>query len=321
MISRRSTLLLTSLLTTSLACVSPPSAEDAQKGGAQAAPAQQAAQLMDSRNPFKGDPIFQGDPVGKSERPGGLIVEDFVIGEGEAVGKGWEVSLHYYGTLEDGTMFDTSQKRNKPFSFTLGQGGAIKGWDQGIPGMKVGGKRRLTIPAELAYGKKKRGKIPANSQLTFELELVKAFAPLPDPKGPEAFEGEPVSKEERAGGLIVEDFAVGTGEPAADGKMVYMHYTGKLEDGTQFDSSLKRKRALSFVLGSGRVIKGWDQGIGGMKVGGLRRITVPAELGYGARQMGKIPPNSKLVFTVELMAVRDAPPQPKRRPRPASPRK
>lgn len=315
--------LLSSLLLALTACVPPPSSADANKAGAKNASGDEAAAtaaLMASRNPFKPDPAFEGEPLNNKELPGGLIVEDFVIGEGQEVGAGWEVSLHYYGTLEDGTMFDTSQKRKRPFTFILGQGGAIKGWDQGIPGMKVGGKRRLTIPPELGYGKRKKGKIPPNSQLTFTVELVKAYPPLPDPKGPEAFAGEPLSKTELPGALIAEDFVVGTGEEAVKGKRVSVHYTGKLDDGTTFDTSIERKKAISFVLGTGRVIKGWEVGIEGMKVGGLRRLTVPPELGYGSRKMGKIPANSRLTFTVELMAVREAPPQ-RARPQMRSPRR
>jgi peptidylprolyl isomerase len=209
-------------------------------------------------------------------------------------------------------VFDTSKKRGRPYTFTIGEGRVIKGWDQGVPGMKVGGKRRLTVPAELAYGPRAKGKIPANSQLTFTIELIEVVPPLPDPKGDEVFAGEPVQRTELEGGLVIEDFAVGEGRAAAAGDNIAVHYTGKLDDGTVFDSSVPRKKALAFVLGQGRVIKGWDQGIEGMKVGGLRRLIIPAELAYGSRGKGKIPADSRLTFTVELMSVRDAPPQPQR---------
>ena len=292
------------------ACVAPPTGDAQAKGDAKPNTKAGGEAKAPPQNPFEHDPVFAGEPVAKTELPGGIIVEDFVIGEGEPAKRGAEVAINYYGTLEDGTMFDTSQKRRRPFRFALGEGRVIKGWDQGVPGMKVGGKRRLTIPAELAYGKRARGKIPANATLIFELELVEMTPPLPPAKGPEAFAGEPLAKTELEGGLIVENFAEGTGREAKAGDEVAVHYTGTLDDGTTFDSSAKRNKPITFVLGSGRVIKGWDQGIEGMKVGGLRRLTIPPELGYGERGKGKIPANARLTFTVELMRVRDAPKRP-----------
>ncbi len=104
--------------------------------------------------------------------------------------------------------------------------------------------------------------------------------------------------------LQVEDQQVGSGDEATSGKTVDVHYTGWLTDGTKFDSSIGRG-PFSFRLGAGQVIAGWDQGVQGMKVGGKRRLTIPSELGYGARGFpGAIPPNSTLVFEVELLGVR-----------------
>jgi FKBP-type peptidyl-prolyl cis-trans isomerase len=104
--------------------------------------------------------------------------------------------------------------------------------------------------------------------------------------------------------LKQEDLVVGSGAEAVAGKTVSVHYTGKLTDGTKFDSSLDRGDPFSFRLGAGQVIKGWDQGVAGMKVGGKRLLTIPPELGYGQRGFpGAIPPNSTLVFEVELLGV------------------
>ena len=104
--------------------------------------------------------------------------------------------------------------------------------------------------------------------------------------------------------LKIEDMKAGTGAVAETGKSVTVHYTGWLTDGTKFDSSKDRGQPFSFQLGSGQVIKGWDQGVAGMKVGGVRKLTIPASLGYGARgASGVIPPNATLVFEVELLGV------------------
>jgi len=109
-----------------------------------------------------------------------------------------------------------------------------------------------------------------------------------------------------AGGLVVDDVKPGEGALATKGKTVSVHYTGRLTDGTKFDSSYDRGQPIDFPLGGGVVIKGWDQGIEGMKVGGKRKLTIPPDLAYGARGTpgGPIPPNATLVFEVELVGVR-----------------
>jgi len=102
--------------------------------------------------------------------------------------------------------------------------------------------------------------------------------------------------------LVVQDEVVGTGNEATIGSVVKVHYTGKLQDGTVFDTSLGQD-PIEFTLGVGQVIQGWEQGIPGMKVGGKRLLIIPAALGYGANGYGPIPPNAPLIFEVELVAV------------------
>jgi peptidylprolyl isomerase len=105
-------------------------------------------------------------------------------------------------------------------------------------------------------------------------------------------------------GLQYREDAVGEGREAKAGDTVAVHYTGTLQDGSKFDSSRDRGQPLQFPLGAGHVIKGWDEGVAGMKIGGKRTLVIPPELGYGARGIGPIPPNSTLVFDVELMDIR-----------------
>ena len=110
--------------------------------------------------------------------------------------------------------------------------------------------------------------------------------------------------------LKLEDTHIGKGSEARDGQLVTVHYTGWLYDenrpdnkGPKFDSSLDRNESFKFQVGAGQVIAGWDQGVPGMKVGGTRKLTIPPDLGYGSREMGLIPPNSTLIFEVQLLDV------------------
>ncbi|HQR15579.1 MAG TPA: FKBP-type peptidyl-prolyl cis-trans isomerase [Nitrospira sp.] len=108
-----------------------------------------------------------------------------------------------------------------------------------------------------------------------------------------------------ASGLKYVDVVVGTGRAAAAGNLATVHYTGWLTNGKKFDSSVDRRDPFSFPIGAGQVIRGWDEGVAGMKVGGKRKLTIPPDLGYGARGAGGvIPPNATLVFDVELLEVR-----------------
>lgn len=103
--------------------------------------------------------------------------------------------------------------------------------------------------------------------------------------------------------LVIEEVKEGSGNAAKSGDFVSVHYTGALTSGKVFDSSVDRGEPIEFQLGAGEVIKGWDDGIAGLKPGGKRKLTIPASLGYGARDMGAIPPNSTLIFDVELVKI------------------
>jgi FKBP-type peptidyl-prolyl cis-trans isomerase len=107
------------------------------------------------------------DPSG-----GSLGIQDLVIGTGAVVASGDLATVHYVGTFQNGNVFDSSRARNQPFPFRVGAGQVIRGWDMGVPGMRVGGRRRLTVPPSLAYGSQGQGSIPPNSTLIFEIELL-----------------------------------------------------------------------------------------------------------------------------------------------------
>jgi peptidylprolyl isomerase len=222
----------------------------------------------------------------------GLEIWEVTEGKGEVVKAGAKVKVHYTGWLTNGDIFDSSVVRKEPIEFPLE--GLIKGWQEGIPGMKVGGVRRLKIPPELGYGSKVRDKIPANSVLVFEIEMLAAEN---TPEFPDLTSKEWKTVGDK--GLEIWDVTEGKGEAVKGGATVTVHYIGWLTNGKKFDSSFGGK-PVSFGLNE--VVKGWGEGIPGMKPGGVRRLKIPPELGYGARGAGDdIPPNSVLIFEVRLV--------------------
>lgn len=245
-----------------------------------------------------------------------LKTEDLVVGTGPEVKAGDCLTANYVGVLAaDGQQFDSSWDKNIPFQFEVGAGNVIPGWDQGIPGMNVGGRRRLTIPADLGYGA--RGsppKIPPNANLVFVVDALGVGLPctigqadLPAPL-PEAIAQKPdvvvEPQDVDATGLSSEDLVVGTGPEVEAGDCLVTNYVRALaSDPSKTDSSWDRGKGLRFEFGSGQVIKGWDQGLVGMKVGGRRRLVVPAALAYGSRGVPPdIPPDANLVFVVDAVS-------------------
>jgi len=219
----------------------------------------------------------------------GLSYVDSIVGDGPEVKPDDMVTVNYTGWLyvdgKKGDKFDSSLDRNEPLTIPLGRSLVIQGWDKGIPGMRVGGKRTLLIGPEMGYGEQGHPPvIPANSTLLFDVEVV---------------------------GLPKVDVQIthqGDGPEAELGDQISVHYTGYLwEDGKpgqKFDSSLDRGQPYTFTLGAGMVIRGWDMAFEGMKKGTKARLIIPPVLGYGARGYGQaIPPNSTLCFDVELVDI------------------
>ena len=231
----------------------------------------------------------------------GLKYKDIIVGDGESPEKGDRVAVHYTGTLEDGTKFDSSKDRGQPFEFAIGMGQVIRGWDEGVMTMRPGGNRILTIPSDLAYGDRGSGKIiPSGATLIFDVELIEVNKKFIDPDF--SLPGTEIKTE--SGLLMIEHIEGGGAKPKV-GQAVSIHYTGLLADGTQFDSSHDRGRPIRFNVGEGRVIKGWDEAVLDMSIGSKRTLVIPPELGYGQRGAGRlIPPNATLIFEVELIDIK-----------------
>ena len=232
--------------------------------------------------------------------PGGtapttLQITDLTVGTGSEVVAGSSVSVDYIGAkFSDGSVFDKSYGR-APFALTVGGGSVIKGWDQGLVGMKVGGRRQLTIPPDLAYGDQAPAQIGANQTLIFVIDLRwTGTKPVVAP----------------ATGAVTElqstDILAGSGDCAVEsGDTVSVHYVGiDATTGKEFDASWKRGAAFETRIGTGAVIQGWDLGLIGMKVGGRRRLVIPAALAYGAAgSPPAISPNATLVFEIDLLSI------------------
>jgi peptidylprolyl isomerase len=232
--------------------------------------------------------------------PSGLKYKIIKKGNGIQPTAGDKVSVHYVGTLPDGTKFDSSRDRGEPFSFSIGTGQVIKGWDEGIALLHVGDKAILTIPPDLGYGAQAQGPIPANSTLIFEVELMDVKAKV-TVKPYDVAGKDTINMEEGLKMILVRK---GPGPKPEVGKTVSVHYTGYLPDGTKFDSSVERGEPISFPLGQGRVIKGWDMGIAALNVGSQARLIIPYQLGYGENGYPPIiPAKSQLIFDVELVSV------------------
>jgi peptidylprolyl isomerase len=199
---------------------------------------------------------------------------------------------------EGADEYIVSSPEGQPISFKVGGGDTVfPGWEEGVQGMKVGGTRQLVIPPEIALGEQGANAIPPNATLIMEIALTDVKEPVTQT------EVDPADYTTTESGLQYYDIVKGDGATAEAGQTVTVHYTGWLEDGTQFDSSVDRGEPFTFVLGEGGVIPGWDEGLAGMQVGGKRQLRIPAALAYGETGSGPIPANATLVFDIELLEV------------------
>jgi peptidylprolyl isomerase len=188
----------------------------------------------------------------------------------------------------------------KPYKFVLGNGSFIKGSDEGIEGMKVGGTRTMIIPARLAYGKNRMGPVPPNSNLKLSVELLN----VTDKITASMWNVDTTKIKKTKDGLKYIIVKEGTGKTADSGNIVTVHYTGYLKDSTKFDSSVERDEPFSFTVGKHQVIQGWDEGIRFLNKGAKARLIIPPSLAYGNNAIGTIPPNSTLIFDIEVLDIK-----------------
>jgi peptidylprolyl isomerase len=223
----------------------------------------------------------------------GLQYQNLKYGTGYACSAGDIVDVDYIAYLQDGNVkFEsTLDPGGKPLEFAPGRSETISGLEEGVSGMRVGGERRLIIPPDLGYGATgKTPLVPANAVLIYYVKLVQV-KPLVT----------------TASGLQYIDLSVGAGATPKAGDTLVVNYTGWLLDNTKFDSSLDPGRTpFEFTIGQDppAVIGGWEEGLLTMNVGGKRKLIVPPALAYGEAGQGDIPPNSTLIFDIELLQIK-----------------
>lgn len=227
----------------------------------------------------------------------GLGIEDLVVGSGEPVDSLVFVTLHYSGYLADSTLFETRAVDDVPLTIQLTRENVIAGWFEGIQGMRKGGVRRLTVPPHLAYGSVGiQGIIPPDATLRFDIEL-------------HDWQDVPTRWELRSGDWITRSDGLrygihrnGKGRKPQPGDRLTLHYSGYLEDGRIFDSSVYRGQPFEIVIGMGTLIPGWESTLLDMIPGERRTVFIPPQLAFGqAGYANRIPPDATIRFDIELI--------------------
>lgn len=235
-------------------------------------------------------------------------------GTGELPKAGNILNMFYTGRFLGGNVFDTNQDstfhHQDPLKVELGKGRVIKGWDEGLALLKKGSSATLYIPSYLAYGPKDKGTIPGNSILIFDLIVsdIQTVEEMDEKILKDYFAANKVTAQKTASGLYYEIKKKGKGPLPKQGQMVTVNYTGKTIDGNVFDSNLDTNfhhaEPFKFDVGKGRVIKGWDEGVALLNKGTKATLYLPSRLAYGSQGQGrKIPPNTILIFDIELLNI------------------
>lgn len=222
-------------------------------------------------------------------------------GNGPAAKPGDRLSMLYTGKLTNDTVFDASSLHgNVPFTFKLCKREVIAGWDSVMCHLHAGDKAIMTIPAKYGYGARASGKIPSNSTLIFEVEVLD----VTPPSTPWNAKGKDTITTPTGLKLVMFETHPDSIMPKA-GQTVSVHYSGYLLDGTLFDSSVERGQPFDFPLGQGRVIKGWDLGIAMLHKGEKAKLIIPYLLAYGANGRPPIiPAKADLIFDVQLVNIK-----------------
>ncbi len=236
--------------------------------------------------------------TGSAAKKGDLLTINFtgwIIKDSSDLYKDWDKD-----TSKTKFRIATTRIRNIPFKFLLDGQSFINGSDEGIEGMKVGGTRTIIIPSRLAYGPMGMGPIPPNSNLKLQVQLVSAKQPVIAKE----WNVDSTKLKTTKDGLKYAIIQKGTGPDVTDGNIVTVNYTGYLINGEKFDSSIERDEPFSFKVGAHTVIDGWEEGVKLMNKGAKARFVIPPSLAYGNRAIGKIPPNSTVIFDVEVLDAR-----------------
>jgi peptidylprolyl isomerase len=277
-----------------------------------ATPQEAETDTADSTNE-EADSSEEGTETGSRVTESGLEYIEVEAGTGARAQPGDQVTVHYTGTLEDGTEFDSSAG-GEPIPFVLGEGRVIPGWDEGIALMNVGGKAQLIIPPELGYGAEGFGPIPPDATLYFDVELVSA-EPVPTPVPPPTAEPptavDPEDYTVTDSGLQYVFLEEGDGETPELGEIASVSFAGWVEGGTKFADS-QEGLPIDFVVGEEQILAGWDEMVQLMQVGDKVQFILPPELGLGEAGSGDgiIPPNATLIFEMELVEIQPPPPPP-----------
>jgi len=219
-------------------------------------------------------------------------------GNGKKAQPGDKVVVHYTGKLTNDTVFDSSVSRGQPFTFKLGAGQVIKGWDEAFQILQVGDKATIKFGPELGYGDRAMGKIPANSTLIFDVELldvIEGVRPY-DVKGKDTIT--------TASGLkYIMVQSNKSGEQAVSGTKVTANYSAYLKDGKMFDSSIDRNQPLKATIGKGQLFAGLEEGFSYLRKGEKVKMIIPSKLAFGEKGNGPVPPNSDIIFDIEVLDV------------------
>jgi FKBP-type peptidyl-prolyl cis-trans isomerase/protein-disulfide isomerase len=261
------------------------------------------------RRPFDGPPLPDGKTLANN-----IVIEDFVLGEGEPVREDTLVTYHFrvYSTIDPKQIMESGAAGSKLLINDRGRNNdpISRAMIDAVQDMKPGGKRRVQIPAKIVEIGAPPGS-PSNGDLIATIELV-SVGPAPVIAGLDAFAGKPLRSKKFHNKLSTHDYVIGEGEAAKQGDLVALHYIAHLADGTEFDNSHGRGDELTVTLAGKQVIPGFDLGLEGVRTGMLRKIVIPPELGYGDVQRGPIPAGSTLTFYVQIMSISPpAEPEPK----------